>query len=85
MQILLVTHGAFLHFLTEDWSIADPMNSTAYRNCETRQFVFTPESTAEDAHLAETPESKKTRGAQEKEDDPHVLIDMQGAINGSKH
>jgi broad specificity phosphatase PhoE len=84
-HILFVTHGAFLHFLTEDWSVAEPMNSTAYRNCETRTFVFTPESTATDAHLAETPESKTTRGANMKEDDPHVLIDMQGVMNGGAH
>jgi len=28
LQILLVTHGAFLHFLTEDWTGDDPARGT---------------------------------------------------------
>jgi hypothetical protein len=32
-QIVLVTHGAFAHFLTEDWDVADPMTGTAWKNC----------------------------------------------------
>lgn len=31
-QIVLVTHGAFAHFLTEDWDVDDPMIGTAYKN-----------------------------------------------------
>lgn len=34
MQIVLVTHGAFAHFLTEDWDVADPMTGTAWLNCK---------------------------------------------------
>lgn len=55
------------------------MNGTAYLNCETRIFDFTASSTPTDAHLTETAESKKARGARKKEDDPHVLADMEGA------
>ena len=33
-QIIIVTHGAFAHFLTEDWDVDDPMTGTAYKNCE---------------------------------------------------
>jgi len=36
-------------------------------------FTFTPESTAEDAHVGETWESRRSRGAQEVEKDPHVV------------
>jgi hypothetical protein len=68
-----------LHFLTEDWDVEDPMNGTAYLNCETRVFDFTAASTSTDAHLAETAESRKTRGVSKKEDDPHVLEDLEGA------
>ena len=32
-QIVLVTHGAFAHFLTEDWNVEDPMTGTAWLNC----------------------------------------------------
>lgn len=52
------------------------MTTTAYKNCEVRQFFFTPESTAEDAHVVETPESQKIRGVNQKEDDPHVLDEL---------
>jgi hypothetical protein len=33
VQVLVVTHGAFAHFLTEDWDVEDPMLGTAYKNC----------------------------------------------------
>ncbi|CAN9092862.1 unnamed protein product [Alternaria alternata] len=72
-QVMIVTHGAFAHFLTEDWEVEDPMLGTAWKNCEHRVFVFTPESTAEDAHVSETWESRRSRGAQEVETDPHVV------------
>ena len=32
-QVLVVTHGAFAHFLTEDWEVEDPMVGTAWKNC----------------------------------------------------
>lgn len=32
-KVVLVTHGAFAHFLTEDWDVADPMTGTAWLNC----------------------------------------------------
>ncbi|KAL6712180.1 hypothetical protein ACN47E_000057 [Coniothyrium glycines] len=83
-QIVLVTHGAFAHFLTEDWDVDDPMTGTAYKNCEHREFVFTAESTAEDAHVLETNESRTSRGVKQVEDDPHVLDELQGLeSNGS--
>lgn len=36
-QIVLVTHGAFAHFLTEDWDVEDPMTGTAWLNCTCTQ------------------------------------------------
>ncbi|EOA91620.1 hypothetical protein ACJQWK_03690 [Exserohilum turcicum] len=72
-EILVVTHGAFAHFLTEDWDVEDPMLGTAYKNCEHRVFVFTPESTAEKAHVEETWESRRSRAPQQVETDPHVV------------
>ncbi|KAF2466626.1 phosphoglycerate mutase-like protein [Lindgomyces ingoldianus] len=75
-HILLVTHGAFLHYLTEDWAGDDPVRGTAYLNCEVRVFEFTPMSTAQDAHIVETPRSRKSRGASLSEHDPHVLSEL---------
>jgi hypothetical protein len=77
----LTTHGAFLHFITEDWSIENPMNSTAWLNCEHRVFEFTEGSTPEDAHLVETEESAQARGVGQLEDDPHVLADLEGTAH----
>ena len=89
---MLVTHGAFAHFLSEDWDVEDPMTGTAWLNCrstysrpvgypltssgEHRVFDFTSDSTSEDAHLEETAESKSSRGFEEREMDPHVLEEL---------
>ncbi|KAJ4350894.1 hypothetical protein N0V95_004342 [Ascochyta clinopodiicola] len=75
-QIVLVTHGAFAHFLTEDWDVADPMTGTAWLNCEHRIFDFTSDSTAADAHLEETDVSKASRGFEERDMDPHVFEEL---------
>ncbi|KAJ8061186.1 hypothetical protein OCU04_010259 [Sclerotinia nivalis] len=52
-HVVLVTHGAFLHYLTEDGTVEDLKKGTAYSNCEFRIFTFKKESTAEDAHVVE--------------------------------
>ncbi|KAH7348028.1 phosphoglycerate mutase family protein-like protein [Pyrenochaeta sp. MPI-SDFR-AT-0127] len=75
-EVLLVTHGAFAHFLTEDWNVDDPMMGTAYSNCEHREFIFTSGSTAKEAHVTETKESRARRNTQEKEEDPHVVDEL---------
>ncbi|CAA9956720.1 Phosphoglycerate mutase family protein [Pyrenophora teres f. maculata] len=72
-QVMVVTHGAFAHFLTEDWDVEDPMLGTAFKNCEHRVYVFSPGSTAEEAHVEETWESRRKRGGPELEKDPHVV------------
>ncbi|OAL53706.1 hypothetical protein IQ07DRAFT_584343 [Pyrenochaeta sp. DS3sAY3a] len=74
-EIVLVTHGAFAHFLTEDWDVDDPMIGTAYKNAEHREFLFTTTSTASDAHIKETQESVTSRSPQETED-AHVLDEI---------
>ncbi|KAE8151902.1 histidine phosphatase superfamily [Aspergillus avenaceus] len=51
--IVLVTHGGFLHYLTEDWTGYDRSRGTGYMNCETRQYEFSSGSTQDDAHLVE--------------------------------
>ncbi|ORY14653.1 histidine phosphatase superfamily [Clohesyomyces aquaticus] len=76
-NILIVTHGAFLHYLTEDWTGDDPIRGTAYLNCEVRQFNFSPGSTGKEAHLVERPQSESSRGASHPEDDPHILEELE--------
>jgi hypothetical protein len=46
------------------------------RTGEHREFVFTAESTAEDAHVQETDTSRARRGPKGPESDPHVLEEM---------
>ena len=50
---------------------------TAYLNCEVRQFTFTEGSSAEEAHLVETAESKKKRGKDTSEADRDVLSEIE--------
>jgi hypothetical protein len=38
--VILVTHGAFLHFFTDDWTAFDGSKGTAYENCEFREFCW---------------------------------------------
>jgi hypothetical protein len=43
---------------------------------EHRIYDFTPDSTAVDAHLEETNESKSSRGFEKREMDPHVFEEL---------
>lgn len=52
-NIVLVSHGAFLHYFSEDWTFFDGAKGTAYENCEYRQFTFTEQSNEKEAHLIE--------------------------------
>lgn len=38
--ICLVSHGGFLHYLTEDWSGFDETRGTGWANCERRTYEF---------------------------------------------
>ncbi|KAJ0425056.1 histidine phosphatase superfamily [Aspergillus carlsbadensis] len=64
-EIVLVTHGGFLHYLTDDWEDAHHNPGTGWYNCETRAYVFADDFTSnddEDAWLVETRESRSRRG-----------------------
>ncbi|KAF4636911.1 hypothetical protein G7Y89_g1174 [Cudoniella acicularis] len=52
-SIILVTHGAFLPHLTEDWTGLVPPRGTAYQTTEFRRFTFDEASTEQDPHLIE--------------------------------
>ncbi|KAF2874274.1 histidine phosphatase superfamily [Massariosphaeria phaeospora] len=83
-QIVIVTHGAFLHFLTEDVTgVKDAMLGTAYKNCEVRTFGFTPQSTDGDAHIVEIGGQKSQVASEAEsagggEDDLHVVEEVRG-------
>ncbi|KAH6680191.1 hypothetical protein B0J14DRAFT_683324 [Halenospora varia] len=83
MHVLLVTHGAFLHFLTEDWTGDGPKRGTAYLNCEVRQFRSTSVSTRKQAHIIETEEGIKLRKNKNLEIDSIILAELASVQLGS--
>ncbi|TGO27656.1 hypothetical protein BPAE_0038g00020 [Botrytis paeoniae] len=70
-HIVLVTHGGFLHYLTEGGTVSDPRKGTGYNNCEVRKFTFTKDSTAESAYIVEV--GKKKHGM---ERDSTILAEL---------
>ncbi|GAB1731292.1 hypothetical protein NU195Hw_g767t1 [Hortaea werneckii] len=64
-DIVVVTHGGFLHYFTEDWSGSDRFAGTGWANTEFRTYTFSS-SEPEQAHLIETPESRQRRCGDDK-------------------
>lgn len=65
VEIVLVTHGGFLHYFTNDWEDSYRQPGTGWYNCETRSYVFESDfrsSHDEEAWLMETRESRRRRG-----------------------
>ncbi|KAI6362213.1 hypothetical protein MCOR25_006285 [Pyricularia grisea] len=61
-HIVVVTHGAILHFLTEDWDGTSINNSTGWQNTEWRSYEFADSSGQDSqASLKETKESRERR------------------------
>ncbi|GKT99832.1 phosphoglycerate mutase family protein [Fusarium langsethiae] len=57
-HIVVVSHGGFLHFLTDDWYGVPAERATGWSNCEFRSYQFVdPTGKDEDAALLETEES----------------------------
>jgi len=63
-EIVLVSHGQFLHFLTEDWEHAAKYTGTGWENCEMRSYELRIDgSTAKRGPcLFETAKSRRKRG-----------------------
>nr|POE49134.1 putative phosphatase spac5h10.03 [Quercus suber] len=59
-EIVVVTHGGFLHYFTEDWTGSEKFTGTGWANTEFRSYTFSSHEPSE-AHLIETPESRKRR------------------------
>lgn len=65
VQVVLVTHGGFLHFFTDDWEDSWQFPATGWYNCETRSYTFEEDfmmDVDEEARLTETKESRQKRG-----------------------
>jgi broad specificity phosphatase PhoE len=61
-HIAVVSHGGFLHFLTDDWHGIPQGHATGWSNCEYRSYQYVDATGAdEDAALLETEESWQRR------------------------
>ncbi|CRG84004.1 hypothetical protein PISL3812_01350 [Talaromyces islandicus] len=71
-EIVLVTHGGLLHYLTEDWEDSSLYQGTGWLNTEYRTYKFSDtvdtediegkKLSGDDATIIETPESRTRRG-----------------------
>ncbi|OCT53444.1 phosphoglycerate mutase family protein [Cladophialophora carrionii] len=65
VEIVLVTHGGYLHYLTDDWEDAAKLSGTGWENTEYRTYTFETSFLSDDdseAHLTETLDSRHRRG-----------------------
>ncbi|MCJ1446563.1 MAG: hypothetical protein MMC23_007068 [Stictis urceolatum] len=63
-EVVLVTHGGFVHFLTEDWDDYNKLAGTGWLNTEFRSYEFVSEA-GDNASIVETKESRKARVGKE--------------------
>lgn len=63
-EIVVVTHGGFLHYFTEDWSDFNKIMGTGWKNVEYRSYKFADEDD-ENASLVETKQSRESRRGSE--------------------
>ena len=63
-HIVVVTHGGYLHYLTEDWDGHTQFTGTGWANTEYRSYEFV-DGHEENAKLKETVESRKRRAGSE--------------------
>ncbi|KAK4105265.1 phosphoglycerate mutase-like protein [Parathielavia hyrcaniae] len=64
-HIVVVTHGGFLHFLTQDWDGMNPAQGTGWVNTEWRSYEFVGGEEDEEARLRETGASWRRRRGSE--------------------
>lgn len=65
-EIIAVTHGAFVHYFTENWDGFDPIRGTAWLNAEFRSYEYVnPAGIDSNASVIETEESKARRARAE--------------------
>lgn len=66
VEIVLVAHGGYMHYLTDDWEDANKHSGTGWENTEYRTYEFEASWEGADldqeAYLVETIESRSRRG-----------------------
>ncbi|KAI4817324.1 PGAM-domain-containing protein [Aureobasidium sp. EXF-8845] len=73
--VVVVSHGGFLHALTEDWTGFVAAAGTGWQNCEIRVFEFTEKSTQSSAHIVQKATLAPKSDAAKKE--PHVVKEVE--------
>ncbi|TQV98152.1 hypothetical protein V2A60_006172 [Cordyceps javanica] len=82
-HIVVVTHGAFLHFLTDEFQDIPNGNATSWKNCEYRSYQFTdPTGADEDAAIVETDESWRRRRGDKPRLSKHDLDELRVVAQG---
>ncbi|KAJ4295271.1 hypothetical protein N0V90_007282 [Kalmusia sp. IMI 367209] len=78
-HIIVVSHGAIAHFITEDWEVDNPMTGTTWANCEVRDYLFSEASEEGNAHLVETAKSvgRRPKYVRTGEKDQHVVQELE--------
>jgi broad specificity phosphatase PhoE len=67
VDIVVVTHGGYLHYFTEDWEGNEKFTGTGWANTEYRSYEFVDESFVDPAaSLVETRQSRAARTGSEK-------------------
>ncbi|EME89037.1 uncharacterized protein MYCFIDRAFT_181416 [Pseudocercospora fijiensis CIRAD86] len=87
-NIVVVTHGGFLHYFTKDWDAFEQSAGTGWQNTEFRWFYFKQEHDEKDeeADVEEWPESKvrrRGRGQQDREEVSNLQRTAAAGENGS--
>ncbi|KIX05899.1 uncharacterized protein Z518_03872 [Rhinocladiella mackenziei CBS 650.93] len=65
VEIVLVAHGGYLHYLTDDWENATQHAGTGWENTEFRTYVFESDYISDNdanAYIVETMDSRARRG-----------------------
>ncbi|OAA70271.1 phosphoglycerate mutase family protein [Cordyceps fumosorosea ARSEF 2679] len=82
-HVAVVTHGAFLHFLTDEFQDIPNGNATSWKNCEYRSYQFVDLTGAdEDAAIVETDESWQRRRGDKPRLSQHDLDELRVVAHG---
>jgi broad specificity phosphatase PhoE len=61
VELALVSHGSYLHFLTDDWEDSTKYTYTGWQNCEMRSYTLSVHQNGR-VTFAETGDSRNRRG-----------------------
>ncbi|KAM3453212.1 hypothetical protein MY3296_003975 [Beauveria thailandica] len=82
-HVVVVSHGAFLHFLTDEYQDIPSANATSWKNCEYRSYQFVDVTGDDDgAAIIETDESWQRRRGDKPRLSQHDLDELRVVSQG---